>query len=218
MNQVPFLFLGVLAAIASSFWGVILIPQVQLGRAEATRIEDTGAYYPSPRAGAAQAGASVYRAQGCVECHTQQVRPKDQGSDAARDWGKRRTIAQDYLLDQPIQLGSLRLGPDLANIGRRQTNTTFHLQHLYNAQLVMPQSTMPRYPYLFEKRKLVAGEKPAQDALPANTEPGFEVRPKPEALALVAYLKSLNSEVPLFSAPFPVVKTNATAKANAPAK
>ena len=33
----------------------------------------------------------------------------------------------------------------------------------------------------------------------------------PEALALVAYLQSLNSQAPLYSAPFPLVPTNAPA-------
>ena len=66
--------------------------------------------------------------------------------------------------------------------------------------------------YLFSKRKLALNEKPSAQALPANTEPGFEIIPKPEAYSLAAYLLSLNSEAPLFSAPFPVTKTNAPAK------
>ncbi|MBL9170628.1 MAG: cbb3-type cytochrome c oxidase subunit II [Verrucomicrobiales bacterium] len=212
MNRIPILFLGIFAAVASSFWGVIFVPQMQLGQSGLAKIEDTGSYYPVTRTGEATRGADVYRANGCVECHTQQVRPKGLGSDYERGWGKRRTIAQDYLLDQPALLGSLRLGPDLANAGRRQPNATVQLQHLYNPQLTVPRSTMPRYPYLFSKRKLAPNEKPSAQALPANTEPGFEVVPKPEAIALAAYLLSLNSEAPLFSAPFPATKTNAPAK------
>ena len=212
MNRIPILFLGIFAAVASSFWGVIFVPQVQLGQAGLAKIEDTGSYYPVARNGEASRGASVYRANGCVECHTQQVRPKGVGSDFERGWGKRRTIAQDYLLDEPVQLGSLRLGSDLTNVGRRQPNATVQLQHLYNPKLTVPGSIMPRHTYLFSTRKLAANEKPSPLALPANTEPGYEVIPKPEAHSLVAYLLSLNSEAPLFSAPFPVTKTNAPAK------
>jgi len=212
MNRIPILFLGIFAAVASSFWGVIFVPQMQLGQSELARIEDTGSYYPVARNGEAARGASVYRANGCVECHTQQVRPKGVGNDFERGWGKRRTIAQDYLLDEPVQLGTLRLGSDLANAGRRQPNATVQLQHLYNPQLTVPRSMMPRYSYLFSKRKLAPGEKPSSLALPANTEPGFEIIPKPEAHSLAAYLVSLNSEAPLFSAPFPATKTNAPAK------
>lgn len=212
MNQVPLLFLGCFAAMAASFWGLILVPQVQLGGKQATKVEDTGGYYPSPRTGDAQSGAAIYRSLGCVECHTQQVRPKGLGYDQARGWGKRRTVAEDYLLDNPVQLGSFRLGPDLTNVGRRQPNEVYHLQHLYNSRLTVPESIMPRYPFLFTKRALAAGEKPSNPrALPANTEPGFEVVPKDEAIELVAYLRSLSADAPLFSAPFPLNKTNAPA-------
>jgi cytochrome c oxidase cbb3-type subunit 2 len=218
MNQAALIFLGVFIATASSFYGLIVVPQAQVGRDPLAYVSDTGAYYPGPRPGEAQAGAEVYRANGCVECHTQQVRPKGYGSDYERDFGRRRTIAQDYLLDSPVQLGSVRLGPDLANIGRRQTNDLLHWVHLYNPRLTMPESSMPRYPYLFNKRPLVGSEKPGPGALPANTEPGFEITPRPEALQLVAYLRSLKAEVPLYSAPFPLVPTNAAAAKAAAAK
>lgn len=218
MNQAALIFLGVFIATASSFYGLIVVPQGQIGRDQLAYISDTGAYYPAPRPGEAQAGAEVYRANGCVECHTQQVRPKGYGSDYERGFGRRRTIAQDYLLDSPVQTGAVRLGPDLANIGRRQTNDLVHLQHLYNPRLTMPESSMPRYPYLFTKRPLATGEKPGPGALPATTEPGFEITPRPEAFQLVAYLKSLTAEVPLYSAPFPLVPTNAAAAKPATAK
>jgi cytochrome c oxidase cbb3-type subunit II len=213
MNQPPLLFLGCFAAMAASFWGLLLVPQVTLGQKELAKIEDTGSYYPAQRTGSAQAGADVYRAQGCVECHTQQVRPKGVGSDFERGWGRRRTIAEDYLLDNPVQIGALRLGPDLTNIGRRQPNAAYHLQHLYNPRLVVPDSIMPRYTYLFEVRKLAEGQRPSAAALPVKSEPGYEVIPKPEAIALAAYLQSLNAEAPLFSAPFPLVPTNAPVSA-----
>ncbi|MBI1841890.1 MAG: cbb3-type cytochrome c oxidase subunit II [Verrucomicrobia bacterium] len=208
MNQVPLVFLGLVAAVAGSFYGAIFLPHHAVGRAELEYVDDTGAYYPAPRNGLAQQGAEVYRAQGCVECHTQQVRPKTLGSDVARGWGRRRTIAQDYAQDNPVQLGSLRLGPDLTNVGKRQPSSLSNLRHLYNPRLVVKESYMPRYEYLFFKRKLEANEKPSLNALPADTEAGYEVTPKPQALALVAYLQSLSADVPLFSAPLPVAVTN----------
>ncbi|MBM3845639.1 MAG: c-type cytochrome [Verrucomicrobia bacterium] len=211
MNQTPLIFLGSFAAMAASFWGLVVAPQNTIGRQQATLIQDTGAYYPASRTGSAEAGAQVYRAQGCAECHTQQVRPKGQGGDIDRGWGRRRTVAEDYLADQPVQIGALRLGPDLSNIGRRQPDATYHLQNLYNSRLLKPGSLMPRYTYLFDVRPLGEGVKPSEAALPAATEPGFEVIPKPEAIALVAYLQSLAADVPLFSAPFPIAKTNAAA-------
>ena len=60
-------------------------------------------------------------------------------------------------------------------------------------------SNMPPYRYLFETRK-IGGERSA-DALaltgPNKPKPGYEVVPKPEAKALVAYLMSLDKSHPL---------------------
>lgn len=213
MNRVPILFLAIFAAVTLSFWGVVVMPQLEVGNAGVLTTMDTGVTYPLARNGHAAQGAEVYRANGCAECHTQQVRPKGMGTDYERGWGKRRTIAEDYLLEDSVQIGGLRLGPDLSNVGQRQPGVTLHLQHLYNPRVTVPQSTMPRYTYLFNKRPLAKGEKPSPNALPANTEPGYEITPKPEASALAAYLVSLNAQSAVFSAPFPIIKTNATAKA-----
>ena len=74
MNNGPLLFLGILATLASSFWALLLAPQLQIGSQQPVILEATGEYYPRARPGLAQQGAEVYRAQGCVECHSQQVR------------------------------------------------------------------------------------------------------------------------------------------------
>jgi cytochrome c oxidase cbb3-type subunit 2 len=211
MNSGPLLFLGVLFTLASSFWGLLLVPQLQLGRQEQVSIKPSGEMYPPTRGGQAAQGAAVYRAQGCAECHTQQVRPKGEGVDYERGWGRRRSVAQDYIGDYPILLGQQRVGPDLANIGLRSTDVTTHLKHLYNPQLTAPGSMMPPYAFLFEKHKLAPGQQPSPNALPADTSPGDEIMPRPEAQALVAYLLSLRADVPLFEAPFPVLPTNALA-------
>ena len=215
MNSGPLLFLGILFTLASSFWGLVLAPQLQIGRQPLRVIEATGQIYPSARPGLAQAGAEVYRANGCAECHTQQVRPRGYGADFERGWGQRRTVAQDYLRDYPVLLGQLRVGPDLANVGLRETNVLMHLKHLYNPKLTAAGSMMPPYRYLFEKRKLKPGQGPSPDALPlgSEVEPGHEIVPHAEARALAAYLLSLHSDAPLFEAPLPQPATNAASAA-----
>jgi cytochrome c oxidase cbb3-type subunit 2 len=62
---------------------------------------------------------------------------------------------------------------------------------------------MPPYRYLFNQRKLSEGEKPSPGALAVNLKPGYEITPKPEAEALLAYLMSLKADVPLAEAPVP---------------
>ena len=209
MNSGPVIFLGVLFTLATSFWGLIVVPQRQVGMGQPVALKFTGELYPPARPGLAQRGAQVYQANGCVECHTQQVRPRGYGSDLDRPgWGARRTVAQDYLRDQPVQIGALRIGPDLTNIGARQTNATYHLTHLYNPRLSAPGSMMPRYAYLFQKRPLKPGQMPSADALQVEAASDVEVIPTEDARALAAYLLSLKSEAPLFEAPLPRSGTN----------
>lgn len=219
MNNGPLLFLGIFATLASSFWGLLLVPQLQLGRQEQVTNSTTLALYPHPRGGSAKQGAEVYRSLGCVECHSQQVRGL--GSDLARGWGGRITVAQDYVGDYPVQLGALRIGPDLANIGLRQPNAAELLKRLYTPQLVTPGSMMPPYRFLYERRTLKMGQTASPEAVVqevANGKPGYEIVPRPEAYALVDYLLSLRADSPLYEAPFAGANTNRidTTSTNAP--
>jgi cbb3-type cytochrome oxidase cytochrome c subunit len=136
---------------------------------------------------------------------------KDTGPDIQRGWGHRLTMAQDFLRDDPVQIGSQRIGPDLANYGTRQTNALLILQHLYDPQKTMPGSMMPPYRFLFTTRKLSEGEAVSPGALPAAFVPGVEVKPRPEALALVAYLNSLKADAPLTNAPYDLPPVKAAA-------
>lgn len=244
MNPAPLLFLASFFALAVSWLGFVLAPQLQLGRQSEVTIETTGQIYPSMRSGLARQGEAIYRANGCFYCHSQQVRPRGFGSDVARGWGGRpgevQSVDADYLFDRPVMLGSQRVGPDLANIGLRQANLVADrhqtndvvlrqasermlLAHLYNPQATMPGSMMPPFRFLFEQRKLGVGEKPSADALPAmaGAPADYEVVPTDDARALAAYLLSLRSDAVLFEAPpYPLPPTtNApAASTNAPAK
>jgi len=139
------------------------------------------------------------------------------GPDIARGWGKRRTIAQDFIYDSPVMLGSQRIGPDLANVGSRLPDANWHLLHLYDPKMV-PGSPMPPYRFLFEKRRIE--RVPAPDALVLTgdlvPEKGYEIVPGPAARALAAYLTSLQANEPLFESPI-TVPAPAPAATNAPA-
>jgi cbb3-type cytochrome oxidase cytochrome c subunit len=127
------------------------------------------------------------------------------GADIARGWGLRQSVAEDFLYDDPVQLGSLRAGPDLANVGTRLPDLNWQLVHLYAPKAVVKNSAMPPFCFLFELRKKIAGV-PSPDALqfpPAFAPPaGCEVVPTPEAKQLAAYLLSLRADAPLYEAPF----------------
>ncbi|MBP9902744.1 MAG: cbb3-type cytochrome c oxidase subunit II [Verrucomicrobia subdivision 3 bacterium] len=141
------------------------------------------------------------------------------GPDMARGWGRRRTVAQDYLYDLPVQPGSRRAGPDLANVGWRWPDANWQLRHLYAPAAEVQGSTMPAYRFLFELRPL--GKPAAASALQLSgafaPPAGFEIVPTDAARALAAYLVSLRADAPLFESPFtapaaPAAATNSPVK------
>lgn len=143
-------------------------------------------------------GRELYVSMGCAYCHSQQPRDPGQGPDGKRGWGRAST-PQDYLFDTPHQLGTMRTGPDLLNIGARQPSVAWHMLHLYQPRAVVPGSIMPSYPYLFEGKpddKLLPHEQPltltGRYAPPAGTV----VVPTDDARDLVAYLLSLDRTHP----------------------
>jgi len=143
-----------------------------------------------------QRGIDVYVAEGCVACHTQQVRPLEM--DAV--WG-RPSAPGDYAYVTPSSwwapyapavLGSERTGPDLTNVGARQSSDVWQYMHLYNPRSVVPDSVMPAYPWLFDRVTSVPSGKTAVP-VPADFAPkdGSLVVPNEKGEALVAYLLSL---------------------------
>jgi cytochrome c oxidase cbb3-type subunit II len=199
MNKGPLIFLGVFLALAFSWAGIVLTNQIQFGGLTAYYDANEGKTFPDKPSGLAERGRLVYQDLGCVYCHSQQVRRPDFGADTARGWGERQSVARDYVYDKRVFLGTMRTGPDLRNIGARQsTGDWFHYLHLYDPRLVAPGSTMPPFRFLFVYRP-IPGE-PSPKALKLKPDyahehgldkPGYELVPTPRAEALVAYLMSL---------------------------
>jgi cytochrome c oxidase cbb3-type subunit 2 len=220
MKNLPLMFCGLFFALATSWCGLILSANLQYGALQPVATDEGGPIYPQPIAGVAQQGRQVYIDLGCIYCHTQQVRPAGVGGDLARGWAKRGTVPRDYILQNPVLLGSSRMGPDLADIGDRMDTHTNYL-HLYDAQLVAPGSTQPPYRFLFVTQKI--GDTPTPHALKfpegsTETPPaGYEVVPTDRAIALIAYLHSLKIDYELPEAPFAPGTGNATVSGNATA-
>lgn len=141
-------------------------------------------------------GRAQYVSLGCVYCHSQQPRDPSQAPDDQRGWG-RPSVPGDYTYDRPHLLGTMRTGPDLFNIASRQPSEAWHLLHLYQPRAVVPESLMPAYPFLFEI-KPEPGPTDVTVAVPSPHGPPYgTVVARREALALVAYLLSLDRTYPL---------------------
>lgn len=141
-------------------------------------------------------GKAIFIANGCVACHTQQVR----NLDMDKGWGSRPSLAADYAAigrtdiwrNTATLMGTERTGPDLTDIGTRQPGKDWNLVHLYNPRIVVKESVMPAYPWLFTIKK-EPSEKEVVVNVPAaylNGEEGKLVATK-DALYLIAYLQSL---------------------------
>jgi len=113
------LVLGILATLAFSWLGLAYIPDLQIGHLDPQSDEEGTDIYPMPKSGMAERGRRIYIANGCFYCHSEQVRADYAASDIDRKWGDRRSAPRDYIFDRPALLGKMRLGPDLANIGKR---------------------------------------------------------------------------------------------------
>ena len=113
------LFLGIFGIFAFSWLGMTVVPNLQIGSLNPQTDEDGGDAYPVPPSGMVSRGARVYAANGCVYCHSQQVRPEYGGSDIERHWGDRRSAPRDYIFEPIVFLGKMRIGPDLANLGHQ---------------------------------------------------------------------------------------------------
>ena len=113
------LFIGIFGTFAFSWVGLTVIPTWQIGSLNPGSDEEGTDIYPRPQSGMFQRGAHIYAANGCVYCHSQQVRADYIADDIERKWGDRRSAPRDYIFDRPVFLGKMRMGQDLANIGAR---------------------------------------------------------------------------------------------------
>lgn len=226
MKSLPLLFLGIFFTLAFSWTGIVLTSHVQmkdLSPATPELVNDKGEpiggatyiadgqivmgdntsgmeAWPKALVGEAQRGKLVYQQMGCLYCHSQQVRRQGFGADFERGWGDRQSVARDYIETERVMLGTMRTGPDLANVGLRYSEL-WQYQHLFNPQITSPGSTMPPYPFLFEVKEIseTRGASPDAIELPDAFHPGkgLELVPTQRARDLVAYLMNLRQDYEL---------------------
>jgi cytochrome c oxidase cbb3-type subunit 1 len=210
--------LSLAASFGAAWLAIIVIPFFKMrALAPVALVQATdgasGVFFPK-RGGRIADGARVYAANGCYLCHTQMVRPTYAGNDLYRpDWGglksdadrgdtRRETNAYDFFGEKFAQLGVMRVGPDLSNIGRRVESlyaaggdpAAWLYAHLYNPRdnPQLWQSTCPPHPFLFERHQIKGN--PAADAVKVDADASHQWLPDADAKALVSYLLSLKKD------------------------
>jgi len=92
-------------------------------------------------------GRDLYIREGCVNCHSQTVRPFRSETERYGEYSK----AGEFVYDHPFLWGSKRTGPDLAREGGKYGNA-WHYNHLMDPRLMSPGSIMPEYGWLLTQK------------------------------------------------------------------
>src|SRR4029077_2763359 len=93
------------------------------------------------------AGRDIYIREGCYVCHSQMIRSL---RDEVERYGH-YSLAAESMYDHPFQWGSERQGPDLARVGGKYSDG-WHVAHMHDPRSVVPESIMPGYPFLAQRK------------------------------------------------------------------
>ncbi|WP_430613790.1 cytochrome-c oxidase, cbb3-type subunit I [Flavobacterium sp. JP2137] len=94
-------------------------------------------------------GRDLYIREGCVGCHSQQIRPFRSEVERYGEYSK----SGEYVYDHPFLFGSRRTGPDLMRIGGKYSDN-WHFNHMYDPQSTSPNSIMPAYKWMFANKQM----------------------------------------------------------------
>ncbi len=162
-------------------------------------------------------GRDLYIREGCVNCHSQMIRPFRSETERYGEYSK----AGEFVYDHPFLWGSKRTGPDLAREGGKYGNV-WHFNHLLDPQTMSPGSIMPPYEWLVNQKldtTTTVLKINAMRTLGVPYEPGYEhianedldkqakaiaddlnknnvrVKSDKEIIAIIAYLQRLGTDI-----------------------
>jgi len=162
-------------------------------------------------------GRDVYIREGCVNCHSQMIRPFRSETERYGEYSK----AGEFVYDHPFLWGSKRTGPDLQRVGGKYSDS-WHYNHLLDPQTMSPGSIMPPYEWLITQKldtTTTIAKINAMRTLGVPYEPGYEhqankdldkqardiaadlnknnvkVKSDKEIIAIIAYLQRLGMDI-----------------------
>ncbi|WP_338874654.1 cytochrome-c oxidase, cbb3-type subunit I [Spirosoma sp. SC4-14] len=162
-------------------------------------------------------GRDLYIREGCVNCHSQMVRPFRSETERYGEYSK----AGEFVYDHPFLWGSKRTGPDLHREGGKYPDS-WHYHHMRDPTSMSPGSIMPSYPWLLTQQLDISTtsdklralqkvgvpydeqtisyanadlQKQAQDVSARLAKDGISVKPDREIVALIAYLQRLGTDI-----------------------
>ena len=215
LERKPVLF-TVLALVAIIVGGVIEMVPTFLIKSNVPTIASVKPYTPLELH-----GRDIYVREGCVNCHTQMVRPFRSEVQRYDPTAGEYSKAGEFVYDHPFLWGSKRTGPDLHRVGGKYADS-WHYRHMLTPGDVSNGSIMPAYPWLYEQvidkeqtaKKISAMrtvgvpyaegyenqadadlEKQANGIAEGLKMEGYEVTSDTEIVALIAYLQRLGKDI-----------------------
>ena len=137
LEALPVTF-GILTTIAILIGGLVEFIPLALVDENVPRISSVEPYTPLE-----VLGRDIYIREGCVGCHSQQVRPFRDEVERYGEYSK----PGEHVYDHPFLWGSKRTGPDLHRVGGKYPDL-WHVRHMENPRSTTPKSLMPPYPWL----------------------------------------------------------------------
>ncbi|MFA9475368.1 MAG: cytochrome-c oxidase, cbb3-type subunit II, partial [Filomicrobium sp.] len=128
--------------IVVSIGGIVQIAPLFYLKSTIEKVEGMRPYSPLELA-----GRDIYIREGCYLCHSQMIRSL---RDEVERYGP-YSLAAESMYDHPFQWGSKRTGPDLARVGGKYSDD-WHVAHMVNPRSVVPESIMPGYPWLAQRK------------------------------------------------------------------
>ena len=136
--------LTILATIAVLIGGIIQIVPTIMVKSNIPTISTVKPYSPLELE-----GRDLYIREGCVNCHSQMIRPFRSEVERYGEYSK----SGEYVYDHPFLWGSKRTGPDLMRIGGKYSDN-WHFNHMWDPQSTSAGSIMPAYKWLFDNEPM----------------------------------------------------------------
>ena len=134
------LLIGILVVV--SIGGIVQIAPLFWVESTIEKVKGMRPYTPLE-----QAGRDIYVREGCYGCHSQMIRTAARRGRALRPLQPRR---REHVRP-PLPVGLQAHRADLARVGGKYSDQ-WQAEHLINPRAVVPESIMPGYPWLAERK------------------------------------------------------------------
>ena len=205
MNNIFKFSIGIFSTLAFAWLAFVVGARKQFGDLEPSSslleedgsIPDDAELFPRKLSGLALQGSKEYVSLGCTTCHTQQVRLVEAGFDVERGWGKRPSVPRDYIFHEEVNIGNTRVGPDLANVGQRGYSDEWLHTHLFQPQIVVPDSICPPSPFLYQTVSTKTSSAIEVKEFSNEANSAIFIVPTLRAKRVISYLNSLKQDYEL---------------------